>query len=69
MTKEHLLPLDGSFINKTIGTLLLQFAHHLVEIVVEFAHLPVEDMPQLGNVLEDGHLTASKTIVENRQLL
>lgn len=42
--------------------LLLQFAHHLVEIVVQLAHFPVEDIPQVGNVLEDGHITANTTI-------
>lgn len=42
--------------------LLLQFAHHLVEIVVQLAHLPVEDVLQVGNVLEDGHVTANTTI-------
>ena len=49
--------------------LLLQFAHHLVEIVVQLAHFPVEDTPQVGNVLEDGHITANMTVIKDRQLL
>lgn len=32
MAKEHLLLLDDSFINGTVGMLLLQFAHHLIEL-------------------------------------
>lgn len=30
--------------------------------VSHLAHLPVEDIPQIGNVLEDGHITANATI-------
>lgn len=40
---------------------LLQFAHHLVQIMIQLAHFPVEDVPQVETILENSHLIANKT--------
>lgn len=67
MTKEQLLL---SLHHKHfVGMLLFQFVHHLVETVVQLPHLLVKDVPRAGNVLEDGHVTASTTMIKNRHLL
>ena len=34
--------------------------------VSHLAHFPVEDVPQVGNVLEDGHITANTTISKQK---
>lgn len=52
MTKERLLLLDSPSLHHKdfAGMLLLRFAHLFIKIVVQFAHLPVEDILQVESV-------------------